>query len=135
MISASRVGRSFSPDRRFLISSPQSGMFDPRDAVARLDELPPGAALRRQDFPARGSQAVIAAAALSGALHPAPLNPAAPLQAVQERVERGDVEPQRPPRTLLDQAADVVAVPRPLLDQREDQQLGTPLLQLARENV
>src|SRR5215213_2587863 len=110
-------------------------MFDTRNAADRGDELAPATALRRQDLFARGGQAVIAPPPLARLLDPAPLDPAALLQAVEQRVERGDVEAQDAPRAPLDQVADVVAVPRLLFDQRENEQLGAPLLQLAVEHV
>src|SRR5689334_22860456 len=102
MISASRVGWSRKRDKRFLISVFQSGMFDTRDAVDRLDELPPAVALGGQHLFPFGRQAVVTAAALAGVLHPAALNPAALLQAVEQGVERGDVETQTAARALLD---------------------------------
>src|ERR1043165_8092077 len=110
-------------------------MFHPRDAIDRLDKPPPGGPPRRKSVLARRSQPVITPTPLACLLHPAPLNPAALLQTVQQRVERRDVEAERAARTLLDQTADVVAVPRALLDQRQNQKLRAPLLQLARQNV
>src|SRR5215207_4121511 len=110
-------------------------MFRVRDAADGLDELAPGVALRGEYFLPFGRQLVVAAAALPGLLHPAPLNPAPALQTVEQRVERRDVEAQHAARALLDEVADVVAVARLVLDEREDEQLSAPLLQLARENV
>src|SRR5215217_3929547 len=111
-MSASRVGFKRRPERRALISLFQSGMFDPGDAADGFDELAPGVALRGEDFAPVGGQPVVAPAALAVALDPAPLNPPAPLKAVEQRVERGDVEAEEPARALLDEAADVVAVTR-----------------------
>src|SRR5688500_12625584 len=110
-------------------------MFHPGDEVDGGDELAPSVALRGEDFAARGRQAVVAPAAPSGLLDPAAQNPAAAFEAVEQRVERGDVEAEHAARALLDEAADVVAVPRLVFDQREDEQLGAPLLQLPREDV
>src|SRR5262245_3064096 len=62
-----------------------------------------------------------------------PLDPASLLKPVEQRVERGDVETQRPARSRLDQFGNLVAVPLPDLDEREDQQLGAALLQFAVE--
>src|SRR5262249_19953515 len=63
-----------------------------------------------------------------------PLDPASLLKPVEQRIERGDVETQRPARTGLDQFGNLVAVPLPDLNEREDQQLGAALLQFAVEN-
>src|SRR5262245_61827806 len=63
-----------------------------------------------------------------------PLDPASLLKPVEQRIERGDVETQRPARTGLDQFGNLVAVPLPNLNERKDQQLGAALLQFAVEN-
>src|SRR5207237_4715615 len=60
-----------------------------------------------------------------------PGTPAAPLQAVEERVEGGDVEDHHPVAPPLDLPADVVAVARTRLQQGEDEQLRAALLELA----
>src|SRR3954462_1870204 len=109
MISGRRVGGTpISANRR---SNPraQSGsrILEPGDAVDGGDERFPAAALAVQDRapdrrqpviaggpqdPARRrAQPVIAAAPLSGLFDPLPFDPAALLEAVEQRVERGDV--------------------------------------------
>ena len=75
------------------------------------DEVLPAAALRGEDLAPDRRQPVVAAAALAGLLDPLPLDPAALLEAVEERVERGDVVAQRAAGARLDQLADLVAVP------------------------
>src|SRR5215469_1222267 len=156
-ISASRAGASFRLASRFLTSLPHSGihpsfassltdlvslhsgMFRSRDrrgnAIHRLDERVPAASLGGQDFlPWRG-KAVVAAPPLSCLFHPSALNPAALLQAIEQRVERGHVKAQRASRAPFNQFTDLVAVPRPSLQQRENQELGAALLQLPVENA
>src|SRR5262245_7469253 len=103
MISASRVGRSRSVARRCRRSPFQSGMIDSRDEAHRLDERFPGLALAGEDAPALGREAVEAAPPLAGLLDPAAAQPAALLEAVEQGVERRDVELQPPVRPRLDQ--------------------------------
>src|ERR687883_1594761 len=109
-------------------------MLHPRDAVDRQHELAPRTALGREHLPPLAREAVVAAAPLAGLLHPPPLDPAAPLELVEERVERGHVEPEHAAGAGLDQLAQLVAVPRLVLEQRQDHQLRAPLLQLGVEH-
>src|SRR5262249_26966179 len=87
-----------------------------------------------QDATAFRRQRVEAAPPLASLLHPAAAQPAALFEAVEERVERGDVEFQLALRLRLDQLADFVAVALALLDDRQDDQLRRPLLQLPLEH-
>src|SRR5689334_9530830 len=102
MISASRVGGRSVPARRFLISSLKSGILDSGDQADGFDELAPTFALRGENFPARRGEPVITAAALSWLLDPATADPAAFLEAIEQRIERRDIEPERAARTQLD---------------------------------
>src|SRR5262249_47802392 len=111
-----------------------SGIFDSCNPVDRANELAPGAALRGEDGGARRRETVVASPALAGLFDPPPLNPAAFLEAVEERIERGDAKRDDAARADLDQLAQVVAMPRLVLDERQDQQLGAALLQLAVED-
>src|SRR5687767_8632704 len=90
-----------------------SGMANPRDAGQRVDELFPARAMAGQHAASFGSDPVKPLAALAGLLHPAPGDEAALLEAVEHRVERGDVELEHAAGPLLDQLADLVAVPGP----------------------
>src|SRR5262245_4044359 len=134
MISASRAGSSSRAASRSMTSRFHSGMFGSGDAADRGHEGLPRASLRLQHFLPFGRQFVIAPPPLPALLHPLPLDPAPLLKPVEQLIERGDVETQRPSRTRLDQFGNVVAVPWPDLDEREDQQLGAALLQFAVEN-
>src|SRR5262245_16558676 len=133
-ISASRSGRSPGSRRRSRTYFRQSGMIAPHHAVDRVHELPPGGALPAEGAPAVGREAVEAAAPRPGALQPAPPDGTPVLETAQHRVERGDPQLQLAARAPLDRLADVVAVPRPGFEQRQDQQLGAPFLQLATEH-
>src|SRR5262245_65678303 len=111
-----------------------SRRLDPCDAIDRVGDVPRRLALGLEHLLAGGGQAIVAAAALPAFLDPAPLNPAARLEAIEQRVERGDAEFEDAARARFDQLAEVVAVPRLILDEREDQQLRAPFLQLAVED-
>src|SRR5258706_5823574 len=110
-----------------------SGMADSGDAVERQEERVPDAALLREHLPARSGEAVVAAAALPGALDPAPVDQPLVFEAVEGRVERRGMERDRAAGTLVDEAADVVPVPLPLVEQRQDQDLGAAALKLPLE--
>src|SRR5258706_4066230 len=108
-----------------------SGMFDSGVSVDGVGELAPRAALRREDARTGGGQPVVAAPALARFLDPAADDPAALLEPVQQRIQRGDAEFQHAARSRLDQLAQVVAVARLIFDERQDEELGAPLLELA----
>src|SRR5215208_1701735 len=101
-MSSSRFGSASRPARRERMAMPQSGrgparsgpsdMFGLQDAVDASHELAPGAALHVEPLLALGGDPVVAAAALAGLLDPAAEDPAALLEAVEQRVERGDLE-------------------------------------------
>ena len=61
------------------------------------------------------------------------LYPPALFEAIQERVERIDVELQLTCRPRLDQLAKVIAVPRACIEQRQNQQLCRASLEFAIE--
>src|SRR5450759_852300 len=109
-ISASRAGARFKPASCRRIGSFQSGIFDSGDSVDGLHEGLPALPLGSQDFPSLRGQPVIAPPALAALLHPSALNPAALLQAIQQRVERCRVKTERALRSLFDQLADLVAM-------------------------
>src|SRR5688500_13338438 len=110
----------------------QSRMTEPRHAIERVEERAPAAPLVGQRLAARGCQLVVPPSALAGLFNPPSLDQAGPLQPVQRRIQRRDLKTDCAAGTLFDQLRDLVAVPRPFLDEREDQHLGTALLQVAR---
>src|SRR5262245_21660573 len=103
-------------------------MLAPDDPSDGLDELTPAVALPDEKPAALRGQAVEAPAPLPRLLDPAPLHEATPLQPVQQRIERRRVEAHAALGALLDQPADLVAVPQPLPDDRQDEELGAALL-------
>src|SRR5262249_47449083 len=103
-------------------------------AVDGRDEGLPGAALPRQHLLAGAGDPVVAPAPLPGLLDPFALQPAALLETVEERVQRGDVEADHAAGAGGDELRDLVAVARAGLDEREDEQLGAALLQLSVSN-
>jgi hypothetical protein len=83
-------------------------MVDSREEAHRVHERLPGVPLPRQHAAAFGGQAVEAAAALAGLFHPLALQPAAFFQAIQQRVERGNVELELAGGLRLDPLADLI---------------------------
>ena len=75
-----------------------------------MDKAFPGAALPGEDAPTFGGEPIKAAPSLSCLFNPLALQPATFLQAIQERIERRDVELHLPARAGLDEAADLVTV-------------------------
>src|SRR4051794_26337072 len=98
-------------------------MLHPRDAGHRRHELAPALALGGQDVATGGGYAIEAAAPLARLLHPPPRDPAALLHAVEEGIERCDVEGEDAARAGRDELAEIVAVPRLMLQQRQDEEL------------
>ena len=99
-------------------------MFDSCDAGDDGDEILPALLLGAERFAALRSQAVIAAAALIGLFHPAAGDPALLFEAVEQRVEGGNVEAQGAAGAELNQLGDVVAVAGLVFEQGEDEELG-----------
>src|SRR5438132_14209809 len=114
MISVSRAPSMRDPDRRTRTISRQSGIVDTRDAADGAGELLPASALRGQYFPARGGDAVVAAAALAGFFHPSALDQTARFEPVKQRVERSGLKAQGAFGAARNQLADLVAVPGPV---------------------
>src|SRR6185369_1600415 len=105
-------------------------MFNSRNAVHRLDKLLPTVTLCDQHFLTFGSQAVITTSSLARLLNPTPLNPTTLFESIKQRVKRRDIETQPSLGPLLDQIPDVISMPGLILNERQNQQLRTPLLQL-----
>jgi hypothetical protein len=75
-------------------------MINPSDQGHGLDEGAPGLALPGEHATALSCQTVEAAPPLACLLYPAPLQPAAFLEPVQQRIKRGDVNFNRPPERV-----------------------------------
>ena len=111
----------------------QSGMFASRDQPDGLDELVPGLALSRQHTLTCRRQPIEAAPALARLLDPRPLDPAALFEAIEQRIERVEVEHQPPARLRLDELAEFIAVPGSGYQHRQEEQFGGALFQFAVE--
>src|SRR6516225_9152528 len=95
--------------------------FDrPGNAIHRLNKRLPATPLRGQNLTSRRGQAVVATPPLPHLFHPSALNPAALLQAIEQRIERGHMKAQRASGALFNQFTDLVAMPRPSLHEREN---------------
>src|SRR5690606_14199490 len=134
-ISASCAGSRARPASRARNVSRQSAMLDPGDQRHRVHEALPGLALALEHAAAVRGQRVVAPPALARPLDPATLQPAALLEPVQQRVRRGDVEHELATGPRLDELADLVAVPWLGLDDRQDDEFGRALFQLAFEHL
>src|SRR5688572_20593880 len=132
-ISCSRVGERRSDDKRGRTWPAQSGKFVSRHASYRLDECRPGLPLLGEEALSLRRQLVEPAAAFVGLLDPGALDPAALFEAIEQGVEGVDVELQLTARPGLDQLAQVVAVPRARVEQREDEQLRRSAFQFTVE--
>src|SRR5438046_6321315 len=84
-------------------------MTNARHAVQRGEERAPASTLRVEHGLPLGGNPVEAAPPRAGFLDPAALDQSAPLQPVERRVQRRDVELQRAVRSLIDQLGDLVA--------------------------
>src|SRR5687767_1177697 len=102
-------------------------MTQPRGFGEGEHERFPAVALAREDAASFGGEAIAAAPALARPFDPAPEDPAALLELVEQGIERGDMEGQQPVRPPRDLARDVVAVELPVLERRQDQNLGAAL--------
>src|SRR6476659_7334408 len=129
MISSSRGGDRLSPARRDLTSAFQSGILDSGDSTDCFHELEPPVALAGQHLFAGRGEAIITPPPLSGLFHPPAANPSPFFESVEQGIKRSDIKPERTARAQLDQLTNVVAVPRPIFDQRKNEQFGAALLQ------
>src|SRR6266550_2028303 len=129
MISSSRAGERPSPARRALTSAFQSGILNSGDSTDCFHELEPPVALAGQHLFAGRGEAIITPPPLPGFFHPAAANPSSFLEPVEQGIKRSDIKPQRTARAQLDQLTNVVSMPRPILDQRKNEQLRAALLQ------
>src|SRR5580658_5428749 len=108
-------------------------MAGPHNPVDRGHKLLPGIALGCEEFAPGWRQPVAASAALAVFLQPAAGDEAAVLQAEQDGVQRPDAEADLAAGTFFNQLADIVPMARAAFEQRENQQLGAALVQVAIE--
>ena len=96
-----------------------------------VDEIKPGSALGFEDLLSIVCQPVVAPPSLARFFHPSSGNPSTFFQAIQQWVKRGDVELQNPIGAVFDELADLIAVPRAVLNQGKDQKFRAALFQLS----
>src|SRR5688572_3455265 len=116
MISSSRAGARASADRRWRSAVVHlvveglvgSGMFSSRDARDGLDEDLPRGALGCEYAAALRGQPVEAPAPFAGFFHPGAENPAAFLEAIEQGIQRRDVELELAAGPGLDEFGDFV---------------------------
>src|SRR5688572_27595680 len=87
-----------------------------------------------ESSPAVCGEPIEAPFALAGLLHPPSLDQAAVLEPQQGGVERRQRKTQAPAGPRFDELPDLVSMPRPGLQQRQDQHLGAALLQFRTEH-
>ena len=75
----------------------RSGLFASRDQSYGLDELVPGLALSRQHALTCRRQPIEPPSSLACLLDPRSLDPSAFLEAIEQRIERVEMETSRPP--------------------------------------
>src|SRR5438045_6702243 len=129
-ISSSRAGERPRLARRALISLRKSGILNSGDSTDCFHELEPAVALAGQHLFAGRGEAIITPPPLPGFFHPAAANPSSFLEPVEQGIKRSDIKPQRTAGAQLDQLTNVVSMPRPILDQRKNEQFRAALLQL-----
>src|SRR6185369_2743557 len=133
--SASSCGLSRSDASRARTAVRQSCIAFSGNSVDGGDELAPTRALGLERGTAGRGELVEAPAPLAGFLDPAADDPAAVLHAVEQRIERRDVEAQNAARPRLDELLELISVPRLGVEQSEDEKFGAALFQLVREHV
>src|SRR5438552_5014011 len=130
-ISSSRAGERPRLARRALISLRKSGILDSGDSTDCFHELEPPVALAGQHLFAGRGQAIITPPPLPGLFHPASANPSPFFEPIEQGIKRSDIKSERTPRAQLDQLTNIVSMPRPILDQRKNEQLRTAHLHFA----
>ena len=102
----------------------------PQDLVDGVGEFLPGGALPFQDAPPLGGKTIETAAAFAGFLRPPTGDEATILETAKHGIERPDPEGEATIRPCFDQLADLVPVPGPRFQQREDEQFGAAFFQV-----
>src|ERR1700677_5058009 len=119
MISSRRLGSRGSGESRTRTSSFQSCILNLHDAIDGAGKRAPADALTGECLAAACRQPIETPAASAGGL-PISLHPTAPFEAVQERVERRDVETDHARGALGDELADFIAVAWLVFEQRKN---------------
>src|SRR5262245_33066854 len=103
-------------------------MTHSRKRSDRTHEPLPRLALLREHAMTLCGQVVETSAPLTGLLDPAPFQPAALFEPIEQRIKRCNVKLDLAARLGLDELADLVPVPRAHLDARQDDELCGALL-------
>src|SRR4029079_11510076 len=107
----------------------KSRILEPCGALDGDHEDAPRFALLCQLLAPGGGELVEASSPLSSTFDPPARDAALRFKAIEDRIQRGDVEHHRAVRTLLDACGNVVAMPRLLLELGEDEQFRCALFQ------
>src|ERR1700735_1086182 len=99
-------------------------MFDSCDAADGGYEIFPALLLRTEYLAPLGGKAVIAGAGLFRFFHPLPLDPTLGFEAMEQRIERGDMEGECAAGANLDQLCDVIAMTGAGFEKREHEEFG-----------
>src|SRR5687767_5788353 len=91
----------------------------------------PAGPLLEQHLLAGRQELVVPPPTLTGLFQPVAVNPSAPLHAIEHRIERPDVKPEHAAGAIVDQPGDLVAMPLPFFEDRQDHQVGAAALQLS----
>src|SRR5688572_3297148 len=128
MASGSRLACGEIARSRLVSSCRHSGIADPRDPTHGLVERLPAASLAAEECAPATRQTVVPTTALPSLFGPPALDQPPFLQAVQQRIQRRHTKVERARRARVDEFRDLVAVPRAVFEQRQNQQLGRALL-------
>ena len=109
-------------------------MFDSRDFVDRLCERLPDESLPDERAAPAGCEAIVSPPALGNFLDPSPFDQSLGLQAMQCRIERGDVKRDRSVGALLNLFPDLIAMPLPIFEECKYEQFRTAALELPLEH-
>jgi hypothetical protein len=105
-------------------------MVGPRHEVHGTDERVPGGSMCREDAAAGGGDPVHPPTSNAGLFQPSSGDPAAPLESIEQGIQRRGVEGQGALLTDVDQTRDVVPVQRAVFNEGQNEELGGALFQL-----
>jgi hypothetical protein len=124
-----RLHWSLEGDPEPVEGSAGSDIFASRHTPDRLYEDRPGLPLPRQHAPALARHLIEAAPPLAGLFDPGAFNPTALFEPIQQGIQGVDVKRELAFGAAVDQLAELIPVPGPCVEQREDEQLRRSLLQ------
>src|SRR5688572_25391360 len=128
-ISSKRSSGTSRRDRCWRTCVTKSRILEPRRALDSGHEHAPRLALLRQLLAPGRRELVETPSPLAGTLDPPAGNAALRFEAIEDRIQRRDIEHDRAVRALLDARGDVVAMPRLILELGEDEQFRSALLE------